>query len=774
MRALWASLWWASTACDVTSDARGEGAVCGVTSDCAPGLSCAQDAVCRATGGPGTTAEGDPCASTAECGVDLVCSGPGACVHVDAPQTAPPGEACAVDSDCRAGLTCPAGVCVGVEIPFWPGLTCPSFPQDEGAFRAIFEVPGDEPVAEFYRLPFPNDARLNDRRETDLVGHPLADVPVPAWGDLTGPISTTASFGSDGFSGSQAVFFRTTELVPASELRPGAPGDGTVWVVDVTPNAPSFGELQASIAVSSDAPDRFFCGPWFAVHAPLGASWRADHTYAVLVSAEVTDSGGGRALQADDDLREVLRPELPTDPRLEHTWRAYASLRAWLGDARIAPEEIAAASVLTVADTVGFAAALQVQTTLQPPPPEAEVTVCGAGTATEVGCVTTDPSQVGFIELHTSLTLPQYQEGSPPFRLPTDGGGIEIRDPTPDPVSEAPVEVVIALPSGPPPDTGWPWALILHDGGADASAFVRDGLAAALAAPTDGAPPLAAVSFDLPLHGRRSVAGPQDGPLLAIDPTAYAPEALFTNALHPRAARDNTLQAAAEAWDILRWVERLAGAPPSQAPGALRLHPEQVVVLGQGASAAAAIEVTVHAPAVRALAVVNPPGTWIDVALHRASPWPVLPQLRAAFADPIVDRVHPVLNLWQQVMERADAVAHAPFVLRAPREGAEPRPVLALVGLGDARWGDAAMTSAVASLGLEQASVHGAAPLDGLPVIDLPASGNVDGQTGVALIFPPSGEVPPLLWSQPGTTDALAGFFGTALRGRAEVRPLAP
>jgi hypothetical protein len=772
MRALLATIGLAMSACDVTPDARGEGAVCGVPSDCAPGLSCAQDAVCRATGGPGTIAAGEPCAATAECAVDLVCSGEGACVEVGAPQTALPGETCAVDADCRAGLTCPAGVCVGVEVPFWPGLTCPSFPQDAGSFRALFEVPGEEPIAEFYRLPFPNDARLNDRREADLIGHPLADVPVPAWGDLTGPISTTASFGSDGFSGSQAVFFRTTELVPASELRPGAPGEGTVWVVDVTPGAPTFGEIQGAVAVSSDAPHRFFCGPWFAVHAPLGASWRADHTYAVLVSAGVHDATGTRTLQADVDLLEVLRPELPTDPRLEHTWRAYAPLRDWLGREGLAADDIAAASVLTIADAVGFSAALRVQTTLQPVPPQGDVVVCDAEAPPEVGCVTSDPGSTGFFELHTSLILPQYQEGRPPFRLPTDGGGIEIRDPTPDPVGMAPVEIVVALPAGAPPAGGWPWALVLHDGGGDATSFVRDGLAAALAAPADGAPPLAVVSFDLPLHGRRAIEAPSDDPLLAIDPTAYAPESVFTNALHPRAARDNTLQAAAEAWEILRWVEGLdVGAT---GPGALRLHPDEVVTLGQGPSAPAAIAVTVHAPSVRALAVTNPPGTWIDVALHRASPWPVLPQLSAAFADPSVDRVHPVLNLWQQVMERADPMSHARRVLLEPRERSTSRPVLAVVARGDARWGDAAITSAVAALGLAQAPIGGAEPLDGIPPIDLPASGNVGGQTGVALVWPPSPHSSAPWSSAPGAVDAVAAFLRSAIRGRAEVTPPPP
>ena len=91
MRALLASLWLATTACDVTPDARGEGAVCGVQSDCAPGLACAQDAVCRPIGGPGTIAAGDACTATAECSVDLVCSGPGACVDVGAPQTGDAG-----------------------------------------------------------------------------------------------------------------------------------------------------------------------------------------------------------------------------------------------------------------------------------------------------------------------------------------------------------------------------------------------------------------------------------------------------------------------------------------------------------------------------------------------------------------------------------------------------------------------------------------------------------------------------------------------------------
>jgi hypothetical protein len=769
MRALLASVWLASTGCGGAPDTRGEGAVCGVQTDCAEGLVCAHDAVCRADGRPGTTLAGEACDATAACSVDLVCSGAGACVEVGAPQTALPGEVCSVDDDCRAGLTCPEGVCIGVEVPYWPGLVCPTFPEDRGSFRALFEVPGEAPVEEFYRLPYPNDARLNDRREADLIGHPLADVPVPAWGDLTGPISTTASFGSDGFSGSQTVFFRTTELVPAAQLRPGGPGDGNVWVVDVTPNDDAFGTLFPAEVVSSGDPGRFFCGPWIAVHPPLGASWRANHTYAVLLSAEITDEAGTRALQADADLREVLRPELPADARLDPTWRAYAPLRSWLDDEGIAPEQIAAASVLTIADSVGYGSALQVQTTLQPIPSSTALTACDASTPDVVGCATTDPDATGFIEVHATLTLPQYQEGSPPYRLPTDGGGIEIRDPTPDPVGEAAVEVVVTLPVGPPPPNGWPWALILHDGGADATSFVRDGLAAALAAPGGGAPPIAAISFDLPLHGRRAALGGGDGALLAIDPTAFLPESVFVNVLHPRAARDNTQQAASEAWEILRWVDSLTGAPVSAGGVPLRLDPTQVLLLGQGVSAPAAIEVTVHAPAIRALAVTNAPGTWIDVALHQERPWPTLPLLRAAFADPSLTRVHPVLNLWQQVMERGDAVAHAPHVLTAPRPGDAARPVLAVVGHGDPRWGDAAMTSVVASLGLSQAPVAGADPLEGVPQIALPASGNVDGTTGVALVLPPSSSPETTLVDAPGVLAAVRAFFANALEGPAPV-----
>jgi hypothetical protein len=202
---------------------------CQLTAECEENLFCNNKRVCASAG---DGAAGESCDSTADCEKGLVCSVVGlarVCAELGDSDV---GEACETTSDCLAGLTCADVTIPGEEseegeaqlqctsspspvdlvLPgLWKGVECE---EGEGTPTAYFEVPKEnEELADFYRLPFPNDIRRT-ASGIDLSGHP---VPPTQFAPLIDRVITATAEDVSGFSTTPVVIFRFSEYFRENE-----------------------------------------------------------------------------------------------------------------------------------------------------------------------------------------------------------------------------------------------------------------------------------------------------------------------------------------------------------------------------------------------------------------------------------------------------------------------------------------------------------------------------------------------------------------------------
>jgi hypothetical protein len=751
------------------------GESCSAAVSCARGLTCAHDAICREQGAPGTTLEGDTCENSSACALDLVCSSAGTCATQGSAGTAAAAETCTTDSDCRRGLECFEDRCIGLEVPFWAGAVCEP-PDEAETFRAYFEVPErDDIPAEFYRLPYPNDIHIDDSEIISLAGHaapgPLLDVV----GDVVGNVMRVVEQDSGGFGPNQAVFVRFTDTPDFDSLDIGVPGDGgTVAIVDITPGEDVDRTLHPSLRFRAASGRRaYICQNWLAVYPGDGAPLLPGHTYALVLSRDILDGDGNR-LEPDADFRQLMEEAQPESPRLARAWVQYAPLRAWLDERGIARSSIGGGSVFTIQDTTDGPATLYEQIQAAPVPAISGEILCDGANDPFAdvlddtrGCQTDGTGPL--LEIQAQVALPQFQSGMPPFKDTIDGGTIDFRGLPPEPVRDELVNLALTVPAGAEmPADGWPLVLYGHGTDGNYTSGIRSGIADLL---TEVEVDLGSVSFatatiDAPLHGPRAAPANWKSSWLEVDPDAYASDVLFFNPLNPAAARDNVLQAAADHWALLRALQELdwtAGDSPTGE--AIRFDPDQIYYVGHSQGGVVGPTFLAYEPDVRAAVLSGAGGFTLASFLGKTSPHDVPSALRVALADLDLDREHPILNLAQQVAERADGVNHASQLLLAPREGFDRKHVLQIFGVGDTYSPDAAQFSLARALGLQQVPGDNA-PLDLLDRTSLPAMGNGPGSTtAVVHLYSAISQDPHfVLFERADAQRHLATFLATSVR----------
>jgi hypothetical protein len=726
------------------ADGVGYGQACDAQDDCRTGLVCGADATCHEPGEPGTGELGDACVGTVQCLLGLACASDGTC-HADGdPGTTAFGEACTDDADCQAGLSCPDGTCRGLQMGLWAGAECADPDEETGPFRVYFEVPRGEPLADFYRLPFPNDARVDEDR-IDLSGHPSPGALVDVVGDVVGNVLRLASTDTDGgFGANPAIFFRLTAFPDAPTLSFGLPGQGTLSLVDLDGADPAATHPIGYVVHSGRTP--YLCENWLALYPVDGRPLEPGHTYAAMLTRGILDEQGHAAAQ-DADFAAVLAASEPAEAALLPAWEAYRPLRAWLAAQAVDPGDLAAAAVFTVQDTSRRPRLVHEAVQAAPLPELEGVVACGGGADPYAvpgddsrGCT---PADDRWTEVQATVPLPQFQRGQPPFKDFTDGGAIEVKFGAVEPDHFEDVHVSLAIPKGVPmPEGGWPVVLYAHGTGGSYTSHLRDGFADRFARASDGEAEVAfaILGFDAPLHGPRAHPEAWKQAWLDVDPDAYDPDVLFFNPLNLRAARDTAIQEAADAWSLVRLLAALElPADTSPTGEAVRFDVEHLVYAGHSQGGVVGALFAAWEPEVDAVVLSGAGGLTLRSILEKTSPHPLLPAVRVALADPDVDRVHPVLSLAQQLADAADGVNHGRYVLRRPPEGATGRHVLQVFGVGDTYAPDSTQLALAKALGLLQAP-QGQSPLDAVSTVDLPTAGtNAGGRTGVVVLYPKPG-----------------------------------
>jgi hypothetical protein len=691
----------------------GLGGACWASRDCEADLFCTPQGVC---GPAGTGDVGDSCGTGAECLPGLYCELFGFAGTCQQPGITDVGGACSLSADCIAGLVCgnddtcqpPA-----VAYPPFTGVDCAA---DEDGFRMFFEVPRPgAPPADFYRLPFPSDARVSATGALDI-----SDFPRPGKGvlgvDLVDLYANALTEDFAGFSTVAPIQFRfSSEL----DFDTADSGD-VVHLVDITAGEqPS--ERQRNWSYAS-ARGLYQCQNVLTLAVPNSQPLAAGHTYAGYLTTAVRGIGGKVPTQ-DPDLVAVLASTRPTgDEALGRAWDAHAPFRAYLGSEAIAPDTIAGVAVFTVQDPVARAQAVATAVAAEPAPTLSDVTLCD-GTATSPcedatgrGACVTDSSGA-FYEIHGRISIPIFQQGTEPYEQPSDGGGIAVTGGDAVKVRDEDVCFALTVPKTTMPPGGWPVVAFGHGTGGGFTNGIDSGVAGALAG---AATPMASFGYEGVVHGAR-----RGG-------SSYSPDQLMFNILNPRAARDNNLQGSADVLQVLRLSE-VANLDVTGV-GAIAFDAARTYFFGhsQGSNVGVPAIALSTAPA----AIFSGAGAHLTRAvLAKTSPVDAKAGLEFVLGEALTIN-HPVMVLWQTFFDPVDTLNYGALLVSAPPAGLASKHVFMSWGQGDTFSPEPTLNAMARVTGL---------PVAGTPIVDLdtgtaarPISANVvagDGENRTAACF---------------------------------------
>ena len=700
-------------------------------SPCRSDLVCSGDGVCQQPGGEGTGLEGADCATDADCVRPLVCSTDGACVEAgtgndvgepcgppglpdgpgpclptlvcasdatcqapEQPGTAGDGAPCGQPEDCRLGLLCAYGTCSRPVI--WEGADCSAEdPKDPPV--AFFRVPrGDQPLPEFYRLPFPNDARVKGGR-IDLSGHPDPGELLP--GGAVGRYLDELE-GRSGFSVQPTILFRFSSAIDTDSLYAGEGEPKRLQLVDIDPDSPGRGDVVTARWAYRSGRTRYVCRNWVGMSPALVNVLAPGRTYAALLSARI-EPKNEEGYARDGDFEAVMANAVPADPDLARAHAAYAPLREWLA----LPETMSAADVLvatvfTTDDPAARTPRFRQAVRAADPPGTDDLTLCGGGAVSPCAAgggaarSCPDASPEAFSELHGTYTAPVFQEGTRPYL--DEGGAVRYDvDGVPVVADREQVCYAVTVPKQPMPDGGWPLVLYLHGTNGNFRTFVDNGWAEELAeiGLPEGEPGRwAVIGIDGPMHGPRR--GESDEP----------PDQLFFNLRNPRAGRDNVLQGAADLFTLARFAEAFERTAEDSPTGeAIRFDPDRIWVVGHSQGGITGSLAIPFEPLVKGAVLSGTGGGFIASLLEKRNPVDVATAVKLAVGEEELDRLHAMLGLIQWTMDPADPAAHARHYFADAPEGRTPPHVFLTFGVGDTYTPPSAMGYLARSMGLHVA-----------------------------------------------------------------------
>ncbi len=769
----------------------GPGEECYTPFGCTMGYLCSNDGICVERGAPGAYDQGDDCASTHDCRMDLICTsqqkcafpgsgqlgdacvGPEDCASgfvcaFDAvcrspgdPGTADAGDACDGAADCQMGLACmPDGVCAAPQ--WWEGTDCSASESDDGPARAYFEVPAEgSPLVEFYRLPFPNDIRFHNGH-LDLDGHPA---PVSqAAGDVLERYLNVIEETATGFSPNQAVLFRFSVPLDFDTLRLGQ--DPTVYLVDITPGSPGYG-MGGNISVfTTSGRGRYICQNWMSVRPQAGWPLRAGDTYAVVVTKGLKGEQEGVQvdLERDADFDALVSAyqsgTMPQDPDLAAAFDAYQPLWDAMDDATAlpvptAPDDLLVAAVFTLSRPTTMVERLRRTVRTDPSVPAAElsdVTLCTDGDPSPCE----EPSDAYF-QVVAKVAMPVFQSGQRPYVLQEDGGQVEwTSDGTPICQGREQVDIAMTIPKGMDmPDIGWPVVIFAHGTGGSRLSFIHNGVAELLSHVTvDGTDVgFVVISYDGVEHGTRR------------GESTDSPEVLFFNPLNPLAALGNSLQGAADVFQMVRLCEDLDMEVPGL--GQVRIDPTRIFFYGHSQGSNVGVPAAAFETDIRAVVLSGAGAHLMSSLLFKRSPMDIHGLMQVALMDAQLNLDHPWLNLFQLYFDPIDTVNFGHDLGRWSQDIG--RDLLQTYGLGDTFSPEQTMAAMARCLGVEVTapvlvSIDGVSEYEG----DYPVEGNApvagEDHTVVMSQADPQGAYDGHYVAQkdPGVAAQVAEFFGSA------------
>jgi hypothetical protein len=631
----------------------GLGGGCSATRDCATSLYCTEVGVCGPAGNGQT---GASCSTGADCAKGLACelSGfEGVCV---AAGTGDLGASCGATHDCLAGLVCGTnGKCDRVTDAYPPfaGVQCV---PPESPFRIYWQVPRPNArLADFYRLPFPNDARVNDDGTLDLSDFPRPGKSILGV-DLVDLYATALSQDFDGFSTIAPVTFRFSSELDFKTTGSGTDSGANIHYVDITdPAAGTFGNDRGRNFGYDTGAHPFLCQNALVVGNNPEDPLEPGHTYAVYVTTKIL-SKSGTAPSIDPDLTAVLATTQPTDPVLAKVWTKYANFRAYLTKKGLTPNDIAGVAVLTAQDPTAKAKKLAAAVLGTPVPALEDVTLCEDAT-TASPCASDADRKCGapsaaYYEILGRFTEPRWQQGTEPYETPADKGQIDFTGGNPVQNGTEDVCFDLTIPKSAMPAGGWPLVVHAHGTGGGFKDAINSNIAGTLAGAT---PAMATLTFDGVGHGLRKGASKRSS------------DSLVFNVINPRGARDNHLQGAMDVIEALR----IAQTPQFAVTGVgnVKFDPAKTYFFGHSQGSNVGIPGVALSPDAKA-AIFSGAGSDLTAGiLGKKKPVDAKAGLSLVLGDNSLGGGHPVMVLWQTFFDRIDPVNYDRLVVMKPPAG---------------------------------------------------------------------------------------------------------
>jgi hypothetical protein len=673
------------------------------------------------------------------------------------------------------------------------GGDAPPPPPPPSATVALYDTDGDLTQSErFYDAPFPSDARVDAMGRPEYRGFPrpatpnmLLDSLLPVVGDRVGwPVMPVA-------------YFRFTAPLEALDHEQTVPAsaDQRVLLVDVDADSPTRGRLLPTVAWTPRT-DAYVPAGLLAVAPRPGVVLHAGRTYAFVVTRALRDAEG-RPVEPAPAVTAALRGETPPGARGAATAALFAPLRETLaaragGVASLAPASIVSATVLTTGDVVQELFDLSER-----------VRADHDGVLTITGVDPDDgAAHARYCELQGTLTVPQFQRGTPPWDteglFAFDGAGRLV------PQRMETVPVTVTFPRAPMPASGYPLVVYFHgsggrsDAAADRGRWTPGGACAPELRDTwEGREGCYAKGLG-PAHVVARHGFGMAGAALPVNPERLpgASSTAYLNFNNLAGGRDLFRQGILESRLFLDALLALEVAPevvaactgmelPAGAT-AYRFDPGAVYAQGQSMGGQYTNMFSAVEPRVRAAVPTGAGGHWTHFIEHTTLIPGATTLLRNILGARSFTFLHPAVHVFGSVWERVDPFAYVPRIARRPLPGHPVRAIYEPVGLGDSFFSTETFDAIALAYGHRQAgavvwpSMQEALALDGLEgLLPFPVSGNARSErgedyTGVVVQFEGDGVYDPhaIYLSRDDVKYQYGCFLASHLRdGRGSVPP---
>ncbi|MGE0788674.1 MAG: hypothetical protein AB7S26_23585 [Sandaracinaceae bacterium] len=567
----------------------------------------------------------------------------------------------------------------------------------------------------FFDAPFPSDLRLVDGRP-DLTGYPNPGVRIvsdllPVAQDRPGWPVIPVGYFRFGAPVAERVLSEPIAAEPSSP----------VLLVDVDPTSPDRGALVPTIAIAL-AEDGFTRTNLVGVAAYPGIVLHPHRTYAFVILRAFGDASGA-PLEVAAPMADLAADRAP--PGGEAALALYAPMFETLDTLGVPRADVAAATVFTTGDVVEALHDLSDRVLARE-----DVTIEGLA-------LDGDGDHARYCELVGTVSMPQFQVGTPPFdseglfEIGADGLPIEQRREV--------SPIVFAIPKGEMPESGFPLMVYFHGSGGIASQVVDRSPEPPGGAGLGPAHMIAA-------HGFASV-----GAALPLSPDRLpgASSIEYLNFGNLAAFRDTFRQGVIEQRLLIEALRGLridpatlgacTGATLPAGETAFRFDTDAFVGLGQSMGGMYTNLIGATEPSLRALVPTGAGGFWSYFILETT----LIENTRGLLSGLLrtqpeaLNHLHPAMHLLELAWEPAEPMVFVPRLSRRPLEGFSSRPVYEPVGRGDSFFPIQLYDAMALAYGHRQAgevvwpSMQASLAVTGLDgVVDYPVANELTSESG--------------------------------------------